>query len=129
MGKMVRATLQQNEQELTLQVVFRKPDNPSQPPVLHSKTKEHHSMASGRTSPFSAQFDSDGTRVNERRSLCSSFCLEEYRRDKTRQKKTKPRPHSASATGKDQVGMGILCFALKRTSVFSATESTAHRAA
>ena len=60
MGKMLRATLQQTEQELTLQVVFRKPENPSQPARPHSKSNEHYSLASERTSPFSAQFNSDG---------------------------------------------------------------------
>ena len=66
MGKMIHANVQHDAQQVTLQVVFHKPENPPPPPLSHANNKEHYSMANGRAPPFSSQFDSDGMRIDER---------------------------------------------------------------
>ena len=75
MGKMIHANVQHDEQQVTLQVVFRKPENPPPPPLSHASNKEHYSMANGRAPPFSSQFDSDGMGIDEHWPLFFSLSL------------------------------------------------------
>jgi hypothetical protein len=113
MGQLVHAKVQHDEQQVTLQVVFRKPENLPPPPLSRANSKQHYSMANERAPPFSSQFDSDGRPTDAHTSLYSSLSLDEYSRDKTRRKQPKPRPHSASITEPGQVRVTIHIFSLK----------------
>ncbi|CAF0792799.1 unnamed protein product [Rotaria sordida] len=89
MSKMIHATVHENEYQVTIQAVFRKPENLSQSAFYIDETHGQYAMNSERSSTFSSTFNSD----------------DEYTREKTQLKKTRKRPRkrpqSASATGHD----------------------------
>ncbi|CAF4540200.1 unnamed protein product, partial [Rotaria sp. Silwood1] len=89
MSKMIHATVQENEYQVTIQAVFRKPENLSQSAFYIDETNGQYAMNSERSSTFSSTFNSD----------------DEYTREKTQLKKTKKRarkrPQSASAAGNE----------------------------
>ncbi|CAF2866272.1 unnamed protein product [Rotaria sp. Silwood2] len=85
MGKMIHATVHENEYQVTVQAVFRKPENLSRSPFFINETNEYYPINSERSSAFSSTIYSDG----------------EYPREKVQRTKvkhrTKKRPQSANA--------------------------------
>jgi hypothetical protein len=60
MSKMVHANVHENEHQVIIQAVFRKPENLSQSAFYIDETNGHYSMNSERSSTFSSTFNSDG---------------------------------------------------------------------
>jgi hypothetical protein len=60
MGKMVHATVHETEYQVTVQAVFRKPENLSQSSFYIDERNEHYPMNSERSSTFSSTFNTDG---------------------------------------------------------------------
>jgi hypothetical protein len=60
LAKMVHATVHENEYQVTIQAVFRKPENLSQSAFYIDETNGHYAMNSERSSTFSSTFNSDG---------------------------------------------------------------------
>jgi hypothetical protein len=60
MGKMVHATIHETEYQVTVQAVFRKPENLSQSSFYIDEKHEHYPLNSERSSTFSSTFNSDG---------------------------------------------------------------------
>jgi hypothetical protein len=60
MGKMVHATVHETEYQVTVQAVFRKPENLSQPALYTAERNDHYSLNSERSSTFSSTFNTDG---------------------------------------------------------------------
>ncbi|CAF4603299.1 unnamed protein product [Rotaria socialis] len=89
MSKMIHATVHENEYQVTVQAVFRKPENLSQSAFYIDETNGNHSMNSERSSTFSSTFNSD----------------DEYTREKPQatkvKKRSRKRPQSAGVTGND----------------------------
>ncbi|CAF1382933.1 unnamed protein product [Adineta steineri] len=89
MGKMIHANVHENEYQVTVQAVFRKPENLSQSAFYIDETIGQYAMNSERSSTFSSTFNSD----------------DEYTREKTKstkgKRRPKKRPQSASAAGSD----------------------------
>lgn len=67
MAKMVHATMHETEHQVTVQAVFRKPENLSHSAVYTDARNAHYRISSERSSPFSSAFNSDG---NLSLSLC-----------------------------------------------------------
>jgi len=63
MSKMVHANVHENEHQVIIQAVFRKPENLSQSAFYIDETNGHYSMNSERSSTFSSTFNSDGTQL------------------------------------------------------------------
>ncbi|CAF1535808.1 unnamed protein product, partial [Rotaria sp. Silwood1] len=59
MGNMIHATLHENEYQVTIQTVFRKPENLSQSPFFINETNEYYPINSERSSPYSNTIYSD----------------------------------------------------------------------
>ncbi|CAF1560751.1 unnamed protein product, partial [Rotaria sp. Silwood1] len=53
MGNMIHATVHENEYQVTIQTVFRKPENLSQSPFFINETNEYYPINSERNSPYS----------------------------------------------------------------------------
>ena len=60
MGKMIHATVHENEYQVTIQAVFRKPESLSQSAFYIDETVGQYAMNSERSSTFSSTFNSDG---------------------------------------------------------------------
>lgn len=60
MGKMIHANVHENAHQVTLQAVFRKPDNMLQSAFYIDETLGPYPMNSERSSTFSSTFNSDG---------------------------------------------------------------------
>ncbi len=65
MAKMVHATVHENEYQVTIQAVFRKPENLSQSAFYIDETNGHYPLNSERSSTFSSTFNSDGNFLNQ----------------------------------------------------------------
>jgi len=61
MGKIVHATIHETEHQVTVQAVFRKPENLSQSSVYINETNGHYPIHNERSSTFSSAFNSDGS--------------------------------------------------------------------
>ncbi|CAF1320463.1 unnamed protein product [Rotaria sp. Silwood1] len=59
MGNMIHATVHENEYQVTIQTVFRKPENLSQSPFFINETNEYYPINSERSSPYSNTIYSD----------------------------------------------------------------------
>lgn len=60
MSKMIHATVHENEYQVTIQAVFRKPENLSQSAFYIDETNDNYALNSERSSTFSSTFNSDG---------------------------------------------------------------------
>ena len=60
MGKMIHANVHENEYQVTIQAVFRKPENLSQSAFYIDETLGNYPLNSERSSTFSSTFNSDG---------------------------------------------------------------------
>jgi len=60
MAKMVHATVHENEYQVSIQAIFRKPENLSQSAFYIDETNAQYGMNSERSSTFSSTFNSDG---------------------------------------------------------------------
>ncbi len=60
MAKMVHATVHETEYQVTIQAVFRRPENLSQSAFYIDETIGQYGMNSERSSTFSSTFNSDG---------------------------------------------------------------------
>ncbi len=60
LAKMVHATVHENEYQVKIQAVFRKPENLSQSAFYIDETHGQYAMNSERSSTFSSTFNSDG---------------------------------------------------------------------
>ena len=61
MGKMIHANVHENEYQVTIQAVFRKPENLSQSAFYIDETMGgNYALNSERSSTFSSTFNSDG---------------------------------------------------------------------
>ena len=67
MGKMVHATVQENEYQVIVQTVFQKPENLSRPVLYTTERNDHYSMNSEQSSTFSSTFNSDGNNFKSNR--------------------------------------------------------------
>ncbi|CAF0896810.1 unnamed protein product [Rotaria sp. Silwood1] len=89
MGNMIHATVHENEYQVTIQTVFRKPENLSQSPFFINETNEYYPINSERSSPYSNTIYSDN----------------EYPREKSQRTKVKhrnkKRPQSANTITKN----------------------------
>ncbi|CAF1453967.1 unnamed protein product, partial [Rotaria sp. Silwood1] len=89
MGNMIHATVHENEYQVTIQTVFRKPENLSQSPFFINETNEYYPINSERSSPYSNTIYSDN----------------EYPREKSERTKVKhrnkKRPQSANTITKN----------------------------
>lgn len=70
MGKMVHATVQENEYQVTIQLVFRRPENLSQSSFYIDQRDEHYPMNSERSSTYSSTFNSDGKFLQKQNQIC-----------------------------------------------------------
>ncbi|CAF1521587.1 unnamed protein product [Rotaria sp. Silwood1] len=59
MGNMIHATVHENEYQVTIQTVFRKPENLSQSSFFINETNEYYPINSERSSPYSNTIYSD----------------------------------------------------------------------
>ncbi|CAF0822735.1 unnamed protein product [Rotaria sp. Silwood1] len=59
MGNMIHATVHENEYQVTIQTVFRKPENLSQSPFFINETNEYYPIDNERSSPYSNTIYSD----------------------------------------------------------------------
>ncbi|CAF1552877.1 unnamed protein product, partial [Rotaria sp. Silwood1] len=59
MGNMIHATVHENEYQVTIQTVFRKPENLSQSPFFINETNEYYPINSERSLPYSNTIYSD----------------------------------------------------------------------
>ncbi|CAF1480953.1 unnamed protein product [Rotaria sp. Silwood1] len=59
MGNVIHATVHENEYQVTIQTVFRKPENLSQSPFFINKTNEYYPIDNERSSPYSNTIYSD----------------------------------------------------------------------
>ena len=73
MGKMIHANVHENAHQITIQAVFRKPENLSQSAFYIDETNGHYSMNSERSSTFSSTFNSDGTFIFLKTLIIISF--------------------------------------------------------
>ncbi len=73
MGKMVHATVHENEYQITVQTVFQKPENLSRPVHYTTERNDHYSMNSERSSTFSSTFNSDGNSFRSNSLTKASF--------------------------------------------------------
>lgn len=115
MGKMIHANVHENEYQVTIQAVFRKPENLAQSAFYIDETMGgQYGLNSERSSTFSSTFNSDGknrktTYAVEQRNDRKLFHLDEAVREKTTshhnkaKKRPKKRPQSANVTGIDSV--------------------------
>ena len=107
---MIHANVHENEYQVTIQAVFRKPENLSQSAFYIDETLGNHALNSERSSTFSSTFNSDG---NRRSFLVADIFfkshVDEYTREKSQPTKTKKRakkrPQSASVAGTESVRM------------------------
>jgi hypothetical protein len=60
LAKMVHATVNENQYQVKIQAVFRKPENLSQSAFYIDETNEQYALNSERSSTFSSTFNSDG---------------------------------------------------------------------
>ena len=60
MGKMIHANVHENEYQVSIQAVFRKPESLSQSAFYIDETNAQYPMNSERSSTFSSAFNSDG---------------------------------------------------------------------
>ncbi len=113
MGKMIHATIHETEYQVTVQVVFRKPENLSQSSSLfyNDERTDHYSKNSERSSPFSSAFNSDGNifKLNFATKTHTFFFLhiDEYSIEKPHKlkgkKRSKKRPQSATTIKTESV--------------------------
>jgi hypothetical protein len=113
MGKMVHATIHETEHQVTIQTVFRKPENLSQPSYHITERSDYYPMNSERSSTYSSTFNSDGNYFLIIFSIESIFCfIDEYVREKPQRtkakKRPKKRPQSATISENDSVRLDIL---------------------
>ncbi|CAF1281209.1 unnamed protein product [Rotaria sp. Silwood1] len=66
MGNMIHATLHENEYEVTIQTIFRKPESLSQSPFFINETNEYYPINSERSSPYSNTIYSDNEYPREK---------------------------------------------------------------
>ncbi|CAF1212445.1 unnamed protein product [Rotaria sordida] len=114
MGKMIYATVHENEYQVTVQAVFQKPQNLSQSPFFIDEKNEYYRMTSGRSSPFSSIINSD----------------DEYPREKLQRPKikhrTKKRPQSANTiTHTDSPNHALIRLLEKKSSDYN--KKSSHR--
>ena len=57
---MIHATVHENEYQVAIKAIFRKPENLSQSAFYINETNGHYSMNSERSSTFSSTLNSDG---------------------------------------------------------------------
>jgi hypothetical protein len=117
MGKIVHATIHETEHQVTVQAVFRKPENLSQSSFYVDERNEHYTMNSERSSTFSSTFNSDGNFFIQKSNFSKKrivFYIDEYIREKPQRpkakKRSKKRLQSATipTTTTDTVRMNIL---------------------
>ncbi len=108
---MVHATIHETEYQVTVQAVFRKPENLSRSSFYMDERNEHYPMNSEQSSAFSSTFNSDGNIIFKQIFANRFFCLDEYVIEKPHRKKVKKRakkrPQSAT-TKTESVRMNIL---------------------
>ncbi|CAF1435999.1 unnamed protein product [Adineta ricciae] len=80
MGKMIHATVQENDRQIIVQTVFLKPENLSQSTAFINQKDEYYPVHVDRISPLSSTFNSD----------------DEYTREKSNRKKGRKRPQSTN---------------------------------
>ena len=73
MGKMIHATVHEKAYQVTIQAVFRKPENLSQSAFYTDETMGNLPLNSERSSTFSSTFNSDGNHPQS--AIHSSFSL------------------------------------------------------
>lgn len=109
MAKMIHAMVHESAHQVTIQAVFRKPENLSQSAFYIDESNGQYGMNSERSSTFSSTFNSDGTLIDHWRirSIVSIYRIDEYTREKSQpvkaKKRPKKRPQSASAAGSESV--------------------------
>ena len=78
---MIHATVHENEYQVKIQAVFRKPENLSQSAFYIDETNAQHPLNSERSSTFSSTFNSDGMSI-ENSLLAFTFLLQMNTREK-----------------------------------------------
>ncbi|CAF1327110.1 unnamed protein product [Rotaria sp. Silwood1] len=76
MGNMIHATVHENEYQVTIQTVFRKPENLSQSPFFINETNEYYPINSERSSPYSNTIYSDNRQKNNNYNKKSSHQID-----------------------------------------------------
>ena len=114
---MAHATVHETEYQVTIQAVFRKPENLSSSSLSMDRTKKYRPIDSERSSIFTNTFYSDGrflffNILFKKLLLLFCFCLDEYTKEKMPRRKIKSRttdrPSSANSTNIDRVRRDIL---------------------
>ena len=77
MGKMIHATVQENDRQIIVQTVFLKPENLSQSTAFINQKDEYYPVNLDRISPLSSAFNSDGIwLLSESCNLSNHFPLQ-----------------------------------------------------
>lgn len=74
MAKMIHATVHENAYQVTIQAVFRKPENLTQSAFYIDESNGQYGMNSERSSTFSSTFNSDGTSLTHDHFRSMDFC-------------------------------------------------------
>ncbi|CAF3345526.1 unnamed protein product [Rotaria socialis] len=113
LGKMIHATVHENEYQVTVQAVFQKPQNLAQSAFFHNETNDYYPTRTGRSSAFSNSFDSDS----------------EYSREQPHKTKVKhhgkKRPKSANLPKTDSPKYALIELLEKKSSEYN--KKSSHR--